>query len=109
MNHTTYDKQAVLNARLAGLWTQIANAFKDCDEHLLFAGTNEVGMENLHTPPTHEYAAVQNSFNQTFVNNFRIVGQGTDNNFLVHQTFHVTVNANGMLTALVNNFSVECR
>jgi hypothetical protein len=48
-------------------------------------------------------------FNQTFVNNFRIIGQGNDNNFLVHQTFHITVNANGVLTALVDNFSVECR
>lgn len=48
-------------------------------------------------------------FNQTFVNNFRIIGQGTDNNFLVHQTFHITVNAAGNLTALVDNFSVECR
>ena len=48
-------------------------------------------------------------FNQTFVNNFRIIGQGTDNNYLVHQTFHITVNANGQLTALVDNFSVECR
>ncbi|MBI4501249.1 MAG: hypothetical protein HY700_08820 [Gemmatimonadetes bacterium] len=48
-------------------------------------------------------------FNSTFVNNFRIIGQGTDNNFLVHENFHITVNANGELTALVDNFSVECK
>ena len=48
-------------------------------------------------------------FNQTFVNNFRIIGQGPDNNYLVHQTFHITVNAKGQLTATVDNFSVECR
>lgn len=45
----------------------------------------------------------------TFVNNFRIIGQGTDNNFLVHNNFHVTVNANGELTVVVDNFSAECR
>jgi hypothetical protein len=45
----------------------------------------------------------------TFVNNFRIIGQGPGNNFLVHQTFHVTINANGEVTATVDNFSAECK
>jgi hypothetical protein len=48
-------------------------------------------------------------FETTFVNNFRIIGQGLGNNFLVHQTFHVTVNANGEVTAFVTNTSVECK
>ena len=48
-------------------------------------------------------------FNQTFVNNFRIIGQGPDNNFLVHQTVHQTVNANGDVTSTIVNTSVECR
>jgi hypothetical protein len=45
----------------------------------------------------------------TFVNNFRIIGPGPGNNFLIHETFHVTVNANGTLTATVDNFSAECK
>jgi hypothetical protein len=49
------------------------------------------------------------AFEQTSVNNFRIIGQGPDNNLLVHATFHVTVNANGDVTTVVDNFSVECR
>ena len=48
-------------------------------------------------------------FNTTLVNNFRIIGQGTGNNFVVHQTFHITVNANGTVTAFVDNFSVDCK
>jgi hypothetical protein len=48
-------------------------------------------------------------FTQTFINNFRIIGQGRDNNLLVHQTIHFTVNANGEPTAAVVNTSVECR
>jgi hypothetical protein len=48
-------------------------------------------------------------FEQTFINNFRIVGQGPDNNFLVHQTFHLTFNNNGELTAFQDNFSVDCK
>jgi hypothetical protein len=45
----------------------------------------------------------------TFVNNFRIIGQGPDNNFLVHDNFHVTVNANGTVTASHDNFQIECK
>jgi hypothetical protein len=48
-------------------------------------------------------------FTDTFINNFRIIGQVPDNNFLVHQTIHFTINANGVLTADVVNTSVECR
>lgn len=48
-------------------------------------------------------------FEFTFVNNFRIIGQGPGNNFLVHENFHVTVNANGEVTAFVDNFRVECK
>ena len=48
-------------------------------------------------------------FTDTFINNFRIIGQGPDNNLLVHQTIHFTINANGELTADVVNTSVECR
>lgn len=45
----------------------------------------------------------------TFVNNFRIIGQGTGNNYLVHENLHITVNADGTLTAYYDNFSVECK
>ena len=44
----------------------------------------------------------------TFINNFRIIGQGPDNNLQVHQTVHVTVNANGDVTTIVDNSSVDC-
>jgi len=46
---------------------------------------------------------------ETFINNFRIIGQGNGNNFLIHETFHITFNANGIPTASVDNFSVDCR
>jgi len=44
----------------------------------------------------------------TFVNNFRIIGPGPDNNLLVHQNVHVTIDANGNVTTTVDNLSVEC-
>lgn len=48
-------------------------------------------------------------YEYTYVNNFRIIGQGAGNNYLVHETFHITLNANGELTAEVDNFRVECK
>ncbi len=87
MNHTTYDQQAAINAKLATFWTQIATIFKDYDDHLLFAGTNEVEQANTSGAPTAEYCAVQNSFNQTFVNAVRATGGGNATRYLVVQGY----------------------
>ena len=46
---------------------------------------------------------------ETFVNNFRIIGQGPGNNYLVHSVFHITFNANGSITAFVDTLSVDRR
>ena len=48
-------------------------------------------------------------FEETYVNNFKIIGMGTGNNYLIHENYHITVNANGTLTAYIDNFSAECR
>jgi hypothetical protein len=45
----------------------------------------------------------------TFVNNFRIIGQGPGNNLLMHMTIHQTINANGELTADVDLTSQDCK
>lgn len=42
--------------------------------------------------------------NVTFVNNFRIIGQGPDN-----KNLYMTVNPNGALTSFVDNFSLTCQ
>jgi len=90
MNHTTYDRQAAINAKLAKFWTQIANNFKGHDDHLLFAGTNEVGMENVYGRPTAENCAVQNSFNQTFINAVRATGGNNARRHLVVQAYNTS-------------------
>jgi hypothetical protein len=46
---------------------------------------------------------------QTFVNNFRIIGSGPGNNFLVHEETHITINANGTVTVFHDNFSINCK
>ena len=46
---------------------------------------------------------------ETFVNNFKIIGQGEgQNNLLVHETFHITVNPDGTVTAFFDKASVQC-
>lgn len=64
---------------LTALWTQIANAFKDYDEHLLFAGLNEPNAENQ--------AATNNliQYNQTFVDAVRATGGNNARRILVVQ------------------------
>ena len=64
---------------LSTLWTQIANAFKDYDEHLLFAGMNE--------PPAEDQAATNNliQYNQAFVDAVRATGGNNARRVLVVQ------------------------
>jgi len=48
------------------------------------------------------------AFEFTFINNFRLIGPGPDNNFQVHQTVHVTIDANGNVTTVIDNTTVDC-
>jgi hypothetical protein len=48
-------------------------------------------------------------FNDTYVNNFRLIGQGKGNNFSVHENAHITINANGDVTAFIDNFGADCK
>lgn len=45
----------------------------------------------------------------SFINNFRIIGQGPGNNFLVHQNVHLIINANGDMTAVVDGVEADCK
>ena len=89
----TFKHQAVANARLAKYWTQIATAFKDADDHVLFAGTNEVMVDGDYNLPTAEYCSVQNGFNQIFVKTVRATGGNNAKRHLVVQAFNTNVNA----------------
>jgi hypothetical protein len=48
-------------------------------------------------------------YTETFVNNFRMIGPGPGNNSLVHENFHITINANGDTTVTHDNFSFDCK
>ena len=87
-NHPFYASQDAVNAKQKALWQQIAVNFRDFDEHLLFAGTNEV---NSGATPTTENFTVQMSFNQTFVNAVRSTGGKNAYRNLVIQAYDTNI------------------
>lgn len=61
-------------------------------------------METFNEPVGADGAAVI-----TFVSNFRIIGKGKTTNLLIHEHGHMTINADGSVSAEINSSSVECR
>lgn len=88
-NNPTYDKQTAVNAKQKALWEQIAVALRDYDEHLLFAGTNEVHFD--YNDPTDEHIEVQESYNQTFVNAVRSTGGKNTYRNLIVQGYNTNI------------------
>jgi endoglucanase len=83
----TYAMEEYVNNRLAIMWNQIALHFRDYDHHLLFAGTNEVHVDDSWGAPSKENYTVQNGFNQTFVNTVRATGGRNVYRYLVVQGY----------------------
>ena len=96
-SHTTFDARG-------GLHTKIHTQPQG------LSGTGEVtGDKYQGTGVTQDRINVTAGVTFTLVNNFRIIGQGPGNNFLVHNNAHITINANGDITADVDNFRAECK
>ena len=71
---------------LKTLWTQIANAFQNYDEHLLFAGLNEPFQSyDLFNGRHEELTPVLLKYNQAFVDAVRATGGNNANRTLVVQ------------------------
>lgn len=85
-------------ARYTNLWSQIAERFKDYDEHLIFESMNEVGFDGLPTAQAYE---TLNGLNQAFVDLIRstdgknpvrhllIAGYWTDIKMTCSSLFHM--------------------
>lgn len=78
-NNVTTTTQAAVNVKQKAYWTQIANYFKDYDEHLLFASANEPNVSDA-TGMT-----VLLSYHQTFVDAVRATGGNNSSRVLVIQ------------------------
>jgi endoglucanase len=84
--HPLYSYQASVNVKQRNYWTQIANYFKNYNERLLFAGTNEVRAD--YNTPTTEHITVQQSYLQTFVDAVRATGGNNSTRPLIVQTYN---------------------
>ncbi|PRD45037.1 cellulase family glycosylhydrolase [Sphingobacterium haloxyli] len=87
--HPLYSHQVVVKAKQKALWEQIAAYFRDYDEHLLFAGTNEVRAD--YSTPTAEHIEVQQSYNQTFVDAVRSTGGRNAYRNLIVQSYNTNI------------------
>lgn len=91
MDQPNFSNQAAINEKLAALWKQIAVWFRDYNDYLLFAGTNEVHVEGDYGTPSAENIEVQNSFNQTFVNTARATGGRNAYRHLIVQAYNTNI------------------
>ncbi len=73
--------------KLGLLWKNIASAFADYDSRLAFAGTNEVHIKGEWGKPEPENLAVQNAYNQKFVEAVRATGGNNAKRHLIVQTY----------------------
>lgn len=78
---------------MGDIWTQIANRFKDYDEHLIFESMNEpaIAWFDLHGHRTH---IAINELNQIFTDSIRAAGVNNANRWLI---------VSGAFTGLINN------
>jgi len=88
-DHPLYSFQTAANQKQRAYWTQIATTFRNYNERLLFAGTNEVHAD--YGTPTTEHIAVQQSYNQTFVDAVRATGGNNASRTLVVQTYNTNM------------------
>ena len=78
-NRVNEANQAEVNQRQHAYWTQIAEYFRDYDERLMFAGTNE---PNVHDAKA---MAVLMTYHQTFIDAVRATGGNNSSRTLVIQ------------------------
>ena len=82
--------------------------------HFLFnpsglKGESASGLAYNGTGNTQDKGTILPGETYSFVNNYRMIGQGRAPNLQVHQNVHVTFNANGEITAEVDNYRMTCK
>ena len=96
-----YDKE--VDAQQHAIWTQIAAAFRNYDEHLVFAGTNEPNVENAAQMET------LLKYEQTFIDAVRATGGRNAYRVLVFQGPSTDINKSVELMKKLPTDTVEGR
>ena len=89
--------------RFANLWTQIANAFKDYDQHLIFEAFNEIldGNDTWDDPANSQCYDVIYNYEDLFIKTVRATGGNNEYRNLVINTYSA-----GHTAAKLNGFRV---
>mgnify|MGYP004459832687 FL=1 len=98
-------KKDAINAEQKAIWTQIANKFKDYDEHLLFAACNEPGMNETSRKGKKwtdaEAVARVVEYEQTMIDAVRATGGNNAKRTLIVQGLGTSIaETNDYMTAL---------
>lgn len=76
------DKQVEIKAKYEAVWRQIADRFKNYDEHLIFESMNEE-FDNTYNNPNEEYYNNINDYNQIFTDTVRKTGSNNTKRWLL--------------------------
>lgn len=76
------DKQTEIKDKYGKVWTQIADRFKDYDQHLIFESMNEEFNNDYGKPDANAYDNI-NAYNQIFVDSVRATGSNNEKRWLL--------------------------
>lgn len=76
------DKQPEIKDKYGKVWTQIADRFKDYDQHLIFESMNEEFNNDYGKPDEKAYDNI-NAYNQIFVDSVRATGSNNEKRWLL--------------------------
>lgn len=102
-NNVTPAMKDTVNFKQNAYWTQIADYFKDYDEHLLFASANEPNVENS------TQMSVLLSYHQTFIDAVRATGGNNSSRVLVIQGASTDINKTNQLMNTLPTDQIEDR
>lgn len=84
-------EQKTIKAKYEKVWAQIADRFKNYDEHLVFESMNEE-FDNTYGDPTAEYYDNINAYNQIFVDTVRSAGGNNGTRYLLVPGWNTNIN-----------------
>lgn len=92
------DQEPILE-KYAAVWKQIAEKFKDYDEHVIFESMNEIG---AHASCTKQLYENINAYNQTFLDTIRQTGGNNDKRWVLIPGYNTNITE----TASNSNFVI---
>lgn len=84
-------EQETIKAKYEKVWEQIANRFKNYDDHLVFESMNEV-YDGSYGNPNPEYYNNINAYNQIFVDTVRNAGGNNNSRYLLIPGWNTDIN-----------------